>query len=287
MKIAMVHTPLWGRGGAERQLLNLAIELQKLGNDVEIFTPTVNEETCYPELLKQVTINVIPHNRFVPFRRSIDLPASSINEVGEITNTRNQLQRIVIHQFYASGLPAMLSLGRIIPKGFDLINNHNPPSEWAAFTAKRRLKVPVVWMCNEPPSWFYFQKKGVRKKINWPLFEIWDKTSVKYVDEIIVLSHVAERMVRNIYKRSSRVIRTGLDHKNFVNVSGEELRKKYGLENDFVLLQVANLAPVKRQFDSIKALYYLSKNYTNVKLIIDGAGPQEDLKKLTENLGIR
>jgi len=142
-------------------------------------------------------------------------------------------------------------------------------------------------MCNEPPSWFYFQKKGVRKKINWPLFEIWDKTSVKYVDEIIVLSHVAERMVRNIYKRSSRVIRTGLDHKNFVNVSGEELRKKYGLENDFVLLQVANLAPVKRQFDSIKALYYLSKNHSNVRLILDGAGPQTELKKLSEKLGVK
>src|SRR4030067_3180976 len=116
MKSAMVHTPLWGRGGAERQLLNLAIELQKLGNDVDIFTPTVNEETCYPELLKQVNINIIPHNRFVPFRRSTDLTAASVNDVGEITNTRNHLQRIMIHQFYGSGLPAMLSLGRIITK---------------------------------------------------------------------------------------------------------------------------------------------------------------------------
>ena len=220
MKIAMVHTALWGRGGAERQLLNLAIGLQKLGNEVEIFTTGVNENTCYPELLKQVTINIMRRNRFVPFKYDNDLPVSSFDKVGKITNVRNQLQRILVHQFYTSGLPAMLSLGRIIPKGFDVINNHNPPTEWAAFTAKRRLKVPVVWMCNEPPSWFYLKGRGIRKKINWPLFGIWDKISVKYVDRIIVLSRVAESMVRNAYNRSSIVVRTGLDVEKFYNISG-------------------------------------------------------------------
>ena len=58
------------------------------------------------------------------------------------------------------------------------------------------------------------------------------------------------------------------------------------MENDFILLQVANLAP-KRQSDSIKALYYLSKNHSNIKLILDGAGPQGELKKLSEKLGVK
>ncbi len=164
MKIALVHTALWGRGGAERQLLNLAIELQKLGNEVEIFTTGVNEKICYPELLKQVTINVMLRNRFVPFKYDNDLPVSSFGKVGKITNVRNQLQRILVHQFYTFGLPAMLNLGRMIPKGFEVINNHNQPTEWAAFIAKRRLRVPVVWMCNEPPSWFYMKRKRHKEK---------------------------------------------------------------------------------------------------------------------------
>ena len=83
--------------------------------------------------------------------------------------------------------------------------------------------------------------------------------SVNYIDKIIVLSHVAEVMVRNAYNKSSTVVRTGVDFEKFYNASGEEIRKKYGLENNFVLLHVANLAP-KRQADSIKALSYLSKN---------------------------
>ncbi len=283
MKIALVHTSLWGRGGAERQLLNLAIELQKLGNEVEIFAPQVNEKTCYPELLKIVKVNVLPSNRFVPFKNDSN---TYFDEAAGGRNIRSQVKRIAVHQFYTSGLPAMISLGRTIPKGFDIINNHNPPSEWAAFVAKRRLKIPVVWMCNEPPTWFSSNRKGVTKKISWPLFEIWDKTSVDYIDKIIVLSHVAERMVENAYNKPSMIVRTGLDLKILQNVSGEDVRKQYGLENDFVLLHVANFAP-NRQSNSIKALSYLSKNHSNVKLLLDGAGPQEELQKLCEKLDVK
>ena len=283
MKIALVHTSLWGRGGAERQLLNLAIELQKLGNEVEIFVPQVNEKTCYPELLKQVTVNVLSYNRFVPFKN--DQNAYFDEAIGS-RNIQNQVQQIAVHQFYTSGLPAMINLGRMIPKGFDIINNHNPPSEWAAFIAKRRLRIPVIWMCNEPPTWFTSNRTGIRKKISWPLFEIWDKTSVDYIDKIIVLSHVAESMVRNVYNKPSTVVRTGLDVERLQNVSGEEVRKRYGLENDFVLLHVANFAP-NRQSNSIKALAYLSKNHSNIKLILDGSGSQGELQKLCEKLNVK
>lgn len=283
MKIALVHTSLWGRGGAERQLLNLAIELQRLGNEVEIFAPQVNEKTCYPELLKQVTVNVLPHNRFVPFENDQN---AYFDDAAGSRNIQNQVQRIAVHQFYTSGLPAMINLGKMIPKGFDIINNHNPPSEWAAFIAKRRLKIPVIWMCNEPPTWFTSNRTGIRKKISWPLFEIWDKTSVEYIDKIIVLSHVAESMVRNVYNKPSAVVRTGLDIERLQNVSGDEVRKKYGLENDFVLLHVANFAP-NRQSNSIKAIAYLSKNHNNIKLILDGAGSQEELQKVCEKLNVK
>ncbi|MGD0644461.1 MAG: glycosyltransferase family 4 protein [Candidatus Bathyarchaeia archaeon] len=292
MKIAMINTPLLGRSGAERQILSLAIGLQKIGNEVEIFTPAVNEKTCYPELLKQVTVNALSRKYFVPFMQPSNSLSHSSN-IGEITATKNLIGKIAVNQFYKIGLPAMINVGRMIPKGFDIINNHNAPTEWAAFIAKNRLKIPVVWMCNEPP-FFYFEPpgRGIRKKLTLePLLKMWDKTSVRYIDEILVLSHAAEGLVKNVYSRSSIVVRTGLDIAKFQNVSGDQVRKKYGLENDFVLLQVANLAPirspVKRQYDSIKALYYLSKNYRNVKLILDGAGPQEELRKLSEKLGLK
>ena len=154
----MLHTSLWGRGGAERQLLRLAIELQKMGHEVEIFTDAVNEN-CYPEILKNLTVNVIPHPCWLIHRGLGWQAMSSMIRQEQVEKRGSSLfdkimRKIVLKQFYAKELPLMLNLGKSIPKGFDVINNHNVPCEWAAFVAKRKLKVPIVWMCNGPPSWF-------------------------------------------------------------------------------------------------------------------------------------
>ena len=287
----MIYTRLGGRGGGVRQILSLALELQKAGHEVEIFTNDVSER-CYPELLKKVVVNVVP-NPLIPFRqKSGSFDSRSVaSEVDSASNLRGWIRRIVRRQYYTTEFPSMLNLGRNIPKGFDIINNHNFPTEWAAFLAKKRLKAPIIWMCNEPPFWFFASeyKKGLRK-INWPLFEMLDRTSVDYIDEIVVLSSIAAGYVRKAYNRTAKVVRTGVDLELFHNASKEEVRKKNGLENDFIILQVGNIAPDKRQGDSIMALHYLSKNYDNVKLILDGAeggGSRGELIRLSEKLGVK
>jgi starch synthase len=294
MRIAMIHSPLLGRAGGERQILRLTIELQKLGHEVEIFTSAVNEEKCYPDLLRKVTINVIAHplERKMPkFLIPVEIGQKGSNrEVEEASSLRMWMRRNLGRQFYTVpyDIPSMLNLGRSIPKGFDVINNHNQPSEWAAFFAKKRLRVPVVWMCNEPPFWFFLPelRAGLRK-INWPVFEVLDRVAVNYIDEIIVLSHVAQGYVKKAYQRPSKVVRSGTDIELFHEASGKSIREKYALGNDFVLLQVANLVINKHQADSIRALYRLSRRYNNIKLILDGGGRREDLVKLSEELGVR
>jgi glycosyltransferase involved in cell wall biosynthesis len=272
MKIAMMHNFLCWRGGAERQILKLAIELQNAGHEVEIFTVGASEE-CYPELLKKVTVNVIPN-----FWNRVSIPFSGKWGRRLVGLTEN----------YSKALPSMFNLGRKIPDGFDLINNHNSPTEWAAFLAKKRLKVPVVWMCNEPPFWFFIpEHRRGRKKINWPLFELFDKVSVDYVDRIIVLSAIAANYVRIAYNRSATIVRSGVDVELLHNASGKKVRKKNGLEDDFILLQVGNIARNKRQNDSIRILHSLSKRYDNLKLILDGAGSTDELARLSEKLGVR
>ena len=129
-------------------------------------------------------------------------------------------------------------------------------------------------------------RKGLRK-INWPIYEIFDKTASDYIDEILVLSKIAQGYVDKAYHRSSRIVRSGVDVELFHNASGKDIREKYGLENDFVLLQVGNFQLSKGQADSIRALYHLSKNYDRIKLILDGGGPKEQLVKLSEKLGVR
>jgi glycosyltransferase involved in cell wall biosynthesis len=295
MKIAMIHTPLVSRGGGQRQILKLAFELQRFGHEVEIFTSAVNKEKCYREIIQKLTIKVIPH----PLENKIPrfLVPSEIyqkdgggEEAAGTSSLRTWMRKAMGRQFYTIPyeLPSMINIGRKMPKGFDIINNHNFPSEWAAFIAKKRLKVPLVWMCNEPPIWYFSSdsRKGLRK-INGPIYEIFDKTATDYVDEILVLSKIAQGYVDRAYHRSSRIVRTGVDVEIFHNASGKEVREKYGLNNDFVLLQVGNFQLSKGQADSIKALHQLSRNYDRIKLILDGGGPKEQLVKLSEKLGIK
>lgn len=54
----MLHPAITWHGGAERQILTLALELQRLNHKVEIFTTAI-DNTCYPEMVRQLTINVV------------------------------------------------------------------------------------------------------------------------------------------------------------------------------------------------------------------------------------
>jgi len=293
MKIAMIHTPFWARAGGERQILRLAIELETMGHEVEIFTNGINEDS-YPEFFEKVKVNVIPHPLAgkLPHGVTPQIAVPKISEAPQeaeekVPGLRKWMRNMVGRQFYTSEVPSMIELGRKIPKGFDVINNHNFPTEWAALIAKKRLKAPVVWMCNEPPYWFFSpeQRSGLRK-INWPLFELLDKTAVNYIDEIMVLSHVSEEYVRKAYNKPSRIVRTGVDVELFHKASGKNLRRERGLENSFVMLFVGGSRYVKRG-DMVRALHILSEKFNDVRLILDTSREQDMLTRLSEKLGVK
>jgi len=133
---------------------------------------------------------------------------------------------------------------------------------------------------------FFAQDSTRFRNINWPIFELLDKTTVKYIDEIMVLSHVSQEYIRKAYNRSSRIVRTGVDAELFRNAKGENLRRKYDLENCFVLLFVDGSIYARRS-DIIKALSILSKKHDNVRLILGTQREREMLTSLIEELGLR
>lgn len=258
MRIAIIHPFFKNSTGGERQVLELAIRLQKRGHFVKIFTSVVLENRCFPDLIKKVNIKIIPTKNLLRFSE------------------------------YTTAL-RMFKIGKNIPKGFDIINIHNFPGEWAGFLAKRRLKTPIVWMCNEPPFWFFYpEARGSLKNkiLNWPLYEVFDRFAVKSIDKIIVLSHLTASLVKKIYHRSSMVIRSGVDIDYFSKkILNNDFRKKFGIkESDFLILQVGSLVHFKHPEDSIKLLSLLNKKYPNIKLVLIGAGKQEPFKKLVKEL---
>jgi D-inositol-3-phosphate glycosyltransferase len=273
MKIAMLHPSLTWRGGAERQLLILATELQRRGHEIEVFTCALNN-SCFPELANKLKINVIKAPLIQPFPSSTQKRTFGTRLAGRFRG-------------YTAELPSMIYLAQKIPKGFDIINSHNTPTQWAAFCAKRKLDAPIVWTCNEPPFWYSDpkQRRGLGK-INLPLYELFDQTAVRYVDEVVSNSSADSDRIQKAYARPSEIVRPGITLDSFSKASGEKARSKYGLENNFVLLQVANIAHDKKQEDSITALHYLSKKFANVKLVLVGKGPREELVESSKRLGV-
>jgi len=253
MRIAIINDAFASSAGGQRQCLKLAIELQKRGHEVEIFTSIVNYKTCFPELLWKVKINAVPY---------------SYN---------------LLKGHYKT-LAGMIKMGCCISDKFDVINNHNFPSEWAAFVAKKRLNIPVIWMCNEPPFWFFqAEAKRGKRKLYWPLFEVFDKIAVKKsMDQIVVLSNMIGEIVKRVYGKDFKVVRSGIDIKDYGNTMWNIFKKKYGLENSFILLQVG-IHYYKKPEDSIKAMAYLDYKYKNLKLIFIGL-TDEKRKKMLINL---
>jgi glycosyltransferase involved in cell wall biosynthesis len=267
----MLHPSLTWRGGAERQLLILAKELQQAGHNIEIFTCAINDN-CFPQLTKGLIINLIQPpliQTTPPKKRTL-----STRLAGRFRG-------------YTIDLPSMIYLGKNIPPNFDLINNHNSPTQWAAFFAKRKLKTPIVWTCNEPPFWYTDpkQKKGLGN-INRPLYNGFDKKTINYIDTIVSNSLADSYRIQNAYGRTSEVIYPGITTDLLYNASGKKIRSKYNLENNFLLLQVANIAQDKHQSDSITTLHYLSQKHPNTKLILVGQGPKDDLITLSKHLNV-
>jgi glycosyltransferase involved in cell wall biosynthesis len=277
LKIALVQTPLTVATGGERQSLELAVELQKMGHTVEVFTNAVDRAACYPELLEQVTVNVAGDSK----------PATAQGKrVGRVGRVKG------LFNYYSTVYPRMKKLANSIPAGFDVINNHNFPTEWAASIAKKRLKIPIVWMCNDPPFWYWHpETRGgrVRSMINWYLFDYYDKKSMKQIDEFVALSNLAGDLIQQVYDRPSKVVHSGVHVELFHNASGKEVREKYGLTNEFVLLQVGTLQPrdpYKRQVDSIKALSLVAKRFNHVRLMLEGSGSTDMLRRVSKDLGV-
>ncbi len=244
MRIAMIHTPLVGPSGGERQILELAYRLERKGHKVTIFTNEIDEEKCYPDLIKKVNIEVVKYP---------------------------------VNMKYLKTYLGMKKIGKVIgerAREFDLINNHNFPSEWAVYYAKKKCNLPAIWMCNEPPFWFFVPeaRKGINK-LRWPFYNILDKKAVEKINKIIVLSEMIQKLVKKIYNKNSIIVRTGIELEKF-----NSKKSKVKNSNEYIILEIGTLCKHKRQEILIKAISHIKKKYDSlykkIKLVFAGPAPE-------------
>ncbi|MCK4434068.1 glycosyltransferase family 4 protein [Candidatus Bathyarchaeota archaeon] len=108
------------------------------------------------------------------------------------------------------------------------------------------------------------------------------------VQHIIVPSFMTKNRLLHYGFRQDKisVIYHGVDHNVFKKNESLRifLRKKYGISNCFVVLNVGQLIKRKRQNDIVKAL----QGMPNTAFILVGSGKEEkNIKKLAQNVGVK
>lgn len=266
MRVGIIHTALDGRGGGDRQVLELANELQKLGHDLTLYTVRLDRERCFQDLLEPLEVVPVPKTHLWRVVNSI----TGRLGIGSLR--------------YAE----MRSIARAIRPGVDILNCHNLSSNWPTAKAKRRLGVPAVWMCNEPP-WRYHTPRSQawwRNLIEMGFLASVDIPAAHNMDRITVLDNKNERRVQQIYGMQANVVRSGVDAKFFDTRRKGDSRDELHLMGRFVLLHVGYAAPWKGQLQSIQTLKAVEESIPEVHLILVGHHMKEFCSPIVQELGL-
>lgn len=243
MRIAIVTWELNIKGGTQRQALELANSLQKMGHKVDVFAYIYERDKCYAEICDRLNVKSL-----------ISSPSQIIN--------RPPMAAFLNALFWEQEVKALAK--PIVDSGkYDVINLH----DYQVYKIARYLKGQnTVWMMNDlvtrplEPA-----EKNLIKRLSHWLMEQIIKSRVKSIRAIAVLDERNKRLCQEHYGRVSTVVRSGVDlnlYKNF------KLDKK-----DPVKIFASGIFFPHRRFeDLVMAVGILKKEKTgNFHLTINGS----------------
>ena len=233
-------------GGGERTVLSQAHELQRLGHNVKVYAPTVSEN-CFPGLQKGLEIidlnKMIPEN--LPYRSAIGMICSSL--------------KIPYKEF----------------KNNDILIAHAQPSNWIAYTVRKKYKIPYIAYLHQVNR--FFRPRNIDKKTGWntnkdmALLNILhkgnfaiqkiDDISIKKANLVLTNSKWIKKQIKSYYGISPVICYPGVEVDKFK--LNKSKRKRY-------ILSTNRHYPQKRIDHIIGCMNYISKKIDDVKCIITG-----------------
>lgn len=253
MKIALIHPTLDFSGGAEKLVMYLGRELQTLGEEVDIYSISFNNDRCYPELNRDLHIYSLMKD-FPYANRRLFLPYEFFLKI-----------------YYCKKLIGLVN------KNYDVVNCHNFPSTITAVKVKEKSKTPVVWFCHEPLD-IVKSKNPLVSSI-----KSYDRKAVEKIDRIVTYSYNLNA-IEDLYGRIPLVVYSGMDLERFARGTEEKIRKKHDIKGH-MLLFVGQLVEHKRVQDLIHALKTVKNEIPDTTLIVVGDGKyRERLIKMTKEL---
>jgi len=246
MKLCFMYHNLEKFGGAENNLVNLMLEIERNGNDIDFYTFGISN--YYKKLLEgKINIKIIKVPKIL---------------------TKQPFVWFYIKIFTFLGKNKFL-------ENYDGINIHAYPMHWMAEGIKKK----VIWNCNEPPMTYFTRKaenfldryiRNFVKKFFYKNFEV--KMVRNHIDKIIVLDKGRQMLVKKLYGLNPKVIRIGVNT-DLYRLRGSKDYKK------IKIIFVSRLDKHKRIEDFLKALDILEEKLdkNDFEVYVIGSGPQEDL----------
>ncbi len=167
---------------------------------------------------------------------------------------------------------------------FDILNLHNYPATLAVFP----YRIPCVWMCNEPPAvemGFSQIPKGTLKYRLVKLILAMDRyIARKHITNAVVADEFNRARFLGLYGFKPRIVNYGIDWNFFSSCPPQQ---KEQLRDEFRVLHVGMLTPLKNQLESIKTIESLRSAIPNIRLILAGFGEGSYLSSLQETVRAR
>lgn len=175
MNIGIVHPELIYPRGAERQVCELCSNLQKMGNEVTIYTFEKKKDYYFDEFLENVNIISLDKKWIINSSIGLDYPRWLIM-------IRELSEKIEYH---------------------DVLNFHNAPAQWVSnFT-----DIKSVWTCNEPLM-YHGIPQGLGKLKYLPFMKM-DKI-LSNPDLILALDKKMESIIKKRYNKPVECFGSGV-----------------------------------------------------------------------------
>lgn len=272
--------------GANRSLLNLIDGLKQFKVKSFVLCPSYGEMAVALEK-RGIPFFIFPFKIWMSKSLKVtkEMPFTFIKFKYHIKNILFNLKIIQFRHLVYNLIALPFLIMQIKKWNIDIIYTNSSVTPIGALIAMI-LKKPHIWHVRE------FGRLDYQLQHDWGenFFKYWLNKS----DAIIAISNAVRQIVLNGIYTKIYVIYNGVISKDKSDVLKERTillnNSRLNKLQNYTFAIVGLLNPNKRQEQAIRALAYLKKDYSNIRLLIVGSGTEEYLeylKKLSGDLGIK